>query len=389
MIPIERICLTRVRVPLRPAYVSSRGIRREYLKAVVQIVGSDGVTGIGETSGSPGVYRKACDVALTLLGCDCLDRSMLRRPPQVSGAGDRRSMEEWIAIGGLEMALWDLAGKHLSVPAGYLLGGRYRETVDMVCELSAAPFDPDRRDEDAFAFFEDFDNIEKVVVSAEEQVRSSGYRIVKVKSVGLSPEWDFRLMSAVREALGRDVELRFDPNGAYTPAQAISLCRKLDPLGLQWFEDPTAGLEGMRRVQSRVKTKLGTNMWVTQFDDLPSAIRLGGTDVVGVDAFHWGGLANATDLIAICRFFGLETFFHCFFDLGITTAANLQLAAAVPDLRSGVDTCLYLQSDEVISAGKFTVQAGCLAVPGGPGLGVEIDSEALARLQIEALTVAL
>jgi glucarate dehydratase len=380
---IEQVNLSRVRVPLSPPYVGSRGIKREYLKTIVRIVTDSGLTGVGETAGSPDVFAKARDIARDLLGRDPLDRGHLRRRPPVSGAGDRRGIDEWIAIGGIEMALWDLAGKTLDTPVCYLLGGSYRSRIPMVCELTAAPFPPDVSEPEMIAFFHDLKNVDRIIDYAQEQIRQYGFRAIKLKSTGLNPDWDEAVMKALRESVGPQFNLRYDPNGAYMPSDAIALCRRLDRLGLQWFEDPTAGLEGMRRVRHRTTTKLATNMWVTQFADIPAAVRLGGVDVVGVDAFHWGGLANARDVVAIVRAFSLDIFIHCFFDLSITTAANLQLGAALNDLPSGIDTCLYLQTDDVVLGGKFAVSDGQLSVPETAGLGIDIDELAVSRLSVE------
>ncbi len=379
---IERIRLSRIRVPLRYAYLSSRGIRRHYLKTVVQLITDTGLVGLGETDGSDTVFPRVCDIAASLLGEDPL--SLCKVDCAVSATEhSSKPVEDRIAFGGVEMACWDIAGKHHDKPVCHLLGGHHRSQVEMVCELSAGPFPSNAKAETIDSFFEDTKNIDQVAEAAETEVRRAGYRALKLKSIGRDPDWDFRAMSALRESLGQEFHLRHDPNAAYAQDDALNLCRRMDALGLQWFEDPTSTMSGMRRVKAGVLTPVATNMCVIDFEQLEQAIGIDAVDVIGIDAFHWGGLSNARNAIAGCEANGLKVFFHCFFDLGITTAAMLQLAASVRELPHGMDTCLYLQDSDVVTGGAFEVSDGFLQLPAGVGFGVTLDEQAVASLTIE------
>jgi glucarate dehydratase len=169
----------------------------------------------------------------------------------------------------------------------------------------------------------------------------------------------------------------------YRRSRPLALCKRLDTLGLQWFEDPATGIESLRRIRRHVRTPIATNMAVIQMDQLAHAIRLGAMDVVGGDAFHWGGTTTFVEHLAVCEVFEIRVFLHSFSEFGIGTAANLHHAAAFPTITTGVDSTLYLQHEDVVVGGPPHVDAGCIAVLEGPGLGIEINEEFVARRSVE------
>lgn len=384
---VARVHLTRIRVPLTGAFVSSQNLRTHLERTVIRLETDDGLLGIGETAGSPEVFALVQRLASGLLGSDPLQRSELR---QVYGTRQFQNMNGrngWIALGGVEMACWDIAGRHHGLPLYDLLGGAVRRSIPAVCEMGGGPFPMDATRGDTEDFFAEPGNVSKVVEHAVRTVKRDGYLYLKLKCPGGNPDWDVSVMTALNEALGSTVHLRHDPNAAYTPSEALGICRRLDSLGLQWFEDPATGLDGLRRVRSQVRTPVATNMSVIQFDHLAAAIRLGAVDVVGVDQFHWGGMASAREVSAVCKAFGLGVFLHSFFELGVATAANLHMAAAFPNMTNGMDTCLYIQGDDIIDGGAFEVRDGHLPVPQGLGLGVDLDEEAIAHAALETFEV--
>ena len=380
---IESIHLSRVRVPLSTMYVSASGVVRAYLKTVVRLVTDRGLVGVGETYGTPEVFGLVGRLARGMLGHDPLDRHTLRRvygPRQFLNTNGRNG---WFALAGVDMACWDLAGKHYELPLYELLGGLVRPRLPMAADFTAAPLSSDAGDAEIDAFFARPDGVDRMVESCTRLVAEHGYPFLKIKSRAREPDWDLRVMTALGETLGRDVRLRHDPNAGFLPAEAVRLYRRLDSLGLQWFEDPTTGIDAMARVRQRVRTPLATNMCVIEFDQLATAARLGAVDVVGVDVFHWGGIANARDLIAVCRAVGLQVFLHSHFELGVATAANLHLAAACPTMTNGVDTCLPIQDADIIDGGGFRVTDGHLDVPQRPGLGVALDEAAITGYSLQ------
>jgi glucarate dehydratase len=125
---------------------------------------------------------------------------------------------------------------------------------------------------------------------------------------------------------------------------------------------------------------LATNMCVVAFDEIPPAVARGSVSVVLSDHHYWGGLARAKLLSGICETFGLGLSMHSNSHLGISLAAMVHLAAATPNLTYACDTHWPWKTQDVIAAGTFTFRGGSVGVPTGPGLGIELDENALGTL---------
>jgi glucarate dehydratase len=377
--------LTRVRLPLSSTFVSSQNMRSEVVRTLIRLYTDQGLIGLGEAAGSPEVFALATRLCEQMLGKDPLDRERLRRSYGSRIFQNMNGRNGWIAMGGVEIACWDLAAKRHGLPLYELLGGAWQKRIPIVCEMSAVPLPPNATPADVEAFFAAPENADKVVEAVGRLVREHGYRAIKLKSPARSLEWDVRVMSGARAIAGTTVQLRHDPNAAYSLSDALTLCKRLDDLGLQWFEDPATGIDSLRRIRREVRTPVATNMAVIQFDQIAHAVRLGAVDIIGADAFHWGGITSFTDQLAVCDAFGIGVFLHSFTEFGVGTAANLHLAAASRSITTGVDSTLYQQPADILAGGPLRVVDGCIAVPEGPGLGVEIDEAAVARASVEDL----
>jgi glucarate dehydratase len=147
---------------------------------------------------------------------------------------------------------------------------------------------------------------------------------------------------------------------------------------IEYAEDPTWGIEGMGLVRRDVPMPLATNMCVVNFDQIPLAVRTRCIDIILSDVHYWGGLASNKKLAGVCETFQIGLGMHSDRELGISTAAQLHLAAALPFMSYAPDSHYHHQSDDIITK-PFQYKNGCFAVPEGPGLGVEIDRDKLAK----------
>ena len=130
----------------------------------------------------------------------------------------------------------------------------------------------------------------------------------------------------------------------------------------------------------RVDIPLATNMCAIQLDELPQAIRLGAFSVALLDPVDWGGVTAFQKAAAACQVFQIGIGMHSGGEAGISTALQLQLAAALPVLPYAIDSHYHHQTADVITK-PFEYRDGCFQLPEGPGLGVEIDEDELARLE--------
>src|SRR4029077_20277137 len=180
--------------------------------------------------------------------------------------------------------------------------------------------------------------------------------------------------------------IRFDPNANYGPAAATALCRRLDGLGVEFFEDPTGELEGIARLKAAVKTPVATNMWVVKDEQLAPAIRRQAVDVVLGDLFMWGGIDAVRRMAKVTHAFGLKPALHSVYETGISTVANLHLASALPEVEYPNDASLHFMSADVLAEPQPVVD-GRMALPRGFGLGVSLDQLKLGRVAIEATEI--
>ena len=145
----------------------------------------------------------------------------------------------------------------------------------------------------------------------------------------------------------------------------------------------------MAKARQALKMPLATNMCTTSFEDIPNSIAVGSEDIILSDHHFWGGLRSSMELSRICQTFGRRLSMHSNSHLGISLAAMVHLGAALPEVPYALDTHYPWQSEEVIRGGRIKFEEGAVQVPSGPGLGVEIDREALQKLHENFLECGL
>lgn len=366
---ISRVSARIVSVPLEAPLVWSLGVHHEATRVVYELETDEGLVGIGESYYEPEVKRLVALASDGLSGLDLLETGTLQRRLDAFYANYDTMMPAGLRAG-VEMAALDAAGRALGLPVSTLLGGAVRDRVECA----------------AYLFYRDTpDGVgttpEGLVARAEELVERFGYRVLKAKGGIHPPAEDVRATRLLRERFP-DAALRLDPNAAWSVSEALTVTGLLQAEGLvlEFLEDPTDGLEAMAEVRRRSPFALATNMCVVAFEQLAPAIRIGAVDIVLADPHYWGGFRANQEMMAVCRAFGLGVGMHSDNDLGISTAAKLHLAAASPRLAYAIDSHHAEHSDDLILE-PFELSDGHFTVPTGPGLGVELDRDALARYE--------
>ncbi len=215
-----------------------------------------------------------------------------------------------------------------------------------------------------------------------------GFDSIKLKGGAFEPEIEVDSIKALRRSFGDAIPLRLDPNAIWSVDTAIKWGREMEGL-LEYYEDPVRGQTNMATVKKAVQIPLATNMCTTSFKAIPSSIRLQSEDIILSDHHFWGGLRASVELGRICQTFGLGLSMHSNSHVGISLMAMSHLAAAIPNLTYACDTHYPWQSEEVITGGRLQIEDGALTVPNSPGLGIELDREALARLHQQYLDCGL
>ena len=354
-------------------------------RTVVEMTLENGAAGLGETWGTPDVYALAQRFAKELLGKNALNRFALKDLLGKSTYDNRFGRNGLATLAGLDLAAWDAVARSLKMPLAELIGARRRESVDVVSTLPAAILPKAVSRKELTGHLDVLANTKLVVEFALEQARKSGFRSFKLKSAAYSPEWDWKLLNELREALPQ-ARIRFDPNANYGAATAIELCRRLDPLGLEFFEDPTGELEGIARLKAAVKTPVATNMWVVKDEHLVPAIRRQAVNVVLGDLFMWGGIDAWRRMARVSHAYGLKPALHSVYETGIATVANLHIACALAEVQYPNDSGLHFLASDVV-AEDLPVKNGAMALPAGAGLGVTLDRRKLGKATLESVEI--
>jgi glucarate dehydratase len=372
-----------------PPLLNSSGVHEPWaLRTIVEVRTGDGLVGLGETYGDAAHLSLVQTAAAAMVGLDPFDLNGLTRriaaalgevdAPDAHGLTGGSSPQKTLArvVSPFEVACLDLQGRATGRPLHAILGGKVRDAVPYSAYLFYKWGAHPRAEPDAYGEAVDPAGI---VAQAQKMCADYGFRSIKLKGGVFPPEDEVAAIRALREAFP-DHPLRLDPNTAWTVETSVKVAEATDGL-LEYLEDPTPGIPGMAEVAARAPMPLATNMCVVSFADIPEAFALGSVGVVLSDHHYWGGLRASQRLAGICDTYGVGLSMHSNSHLGISLAAMTHLAAASPTLSYACDTHTPWQLGvDVVSPGVLRFVDGSVPVPDGPGLGVELDRDALARM---------
>jgi glucarate dehydratase len=388
----ERVRITGARItPVAfddPPLLNSVGVHEpQALRAIIQLDTDAGLIGLGETYADEGHLRRLHAAASALTGIDVFALNEMHRAVADVLHGDTGSDGHGLTgmittsstvdrvFSPFEVACLDVQGKILGRPVSDLLGGAVRDRVPFSAYLFYKWAAHPGRPADSWGEALDPDGI---VAQARRMIDDYGFTAIKLKGGVFAPEQEIEAVRALRAEFP-DHPLRIDPNAVWTVATSARVAQELDGI-IEYLEDPTRGLAAMAEVARLAPMPLATNMCVVAFDEIAPSIALGSVSVVLSDLHYWGGLTRSKLLSGICETFGLGLSMHSNSHLGISLAAMVHLAAATPNLTYACDTHWPWKTQDVIAADTFVFDQGSVAVPTGPGLGVELDEDALGTL---------
>lgn len=395
----ERIRITGARItPVAFAdapLLNTVGVHEPFaLRAIIQLDTDAGLTGLGETYADTLHLQRLRAAADAIVGQDVFALNTVRASIAERLRGDTAAVGTAGMITSasavdqvfspFEVACLDVAGQATGRPVSDLLGGAVREEVPFSAYLFYKWAAHPGAEPDSWGEALDPDGI---VAQARRMVDEYGFSAIKLKGGVFPPEEEVAAIEALRAEFG-DHPLRLDPNAAWTPETSLKVAARLAGV-LEYLEDPTPGLDGMAEVAAQAPMPLATNMCVVAFDQLAPAVAKNSVSVVLSDHHYWGGLQRSRLLAGICDTFGMGLSMHSNSHLGISLAAMVHLAAATPDLTYACDTHWPWKTEDVVRPGVLEFRSGSVPVPTGPGLGVQIDDDALAALHEQYLRCGL
>ena len=355
---------------------------------IVEVITDEGIRGFGECFGGGNVAfaNKAIVekvIQPLVLGMDPLDREVIwNKVYNLLRDHGQKGMAVQ-SLSGVDIALWDIAGKAFNQPLYKMLGGAFRDRIPVYgygMMLQRVP-DLPRRFGDESA-----------------KIKDMGFSAMKMK-IGRGPEEDIRLVEAVREAIGQETKLMVDANHAYTAREAIPLGRELEALGVYWFEEPVApeDKQGYRDLCQALDINIAGgeaefSRW--GFRDL---IEGRCVDVLQPDISGLGGVSEYLKVRDLAHTHFTPVVNHVW-GSAVSVALNLHLLAAMPDLPGAAhpvqpmleyDTTPNKFREDLLTESlgileQVQANGGWVDLPKGPGLGIDINFDFVDHYRVDA-----
>ncbi len=276
----------------------------------------------------------------------------------------------WLeAISGVDIALWDLAGKLLQQPVFALLGGAFRDRLRVYASGLPGIYDGSNP--------EALDRLKEIALDIVDR----GFLGMKM-AIGKGEEADITAIQTVREAIPDHIDLFVDAAGVYEPQQAIRLGRMMERFNIGWFEMPipTDNLPGYIQVAQALDMPVALDALANrgQARDYVSG---GGLDVIQPDVCRAGGITESLKMGEVADLWGAACAPHVSIGSAIQFAANFQLAAALPNLLISEhwigDNPI---GDAILAEPMAGPVDGYVTIPTGPGLGIKVDDAAVRKM---------
>lgn len=344
---------------------------------LVEVSTDEGITGWGECFG-PGNIARANKgivegvIAPMIEGMDPLDRDVIWHEAYNLMRDHGQKGMPLQSLSGVDIALWDIAGKMVNQPIHKLIGGAHRTQVQ------AYGYGMMLRREDA-------DTMAARFVDEAAAIKGMGFAATKMK-VGLGAKDDVKLCEAVRKGVGDEFNFMVDANHCYTTHDAFYVGRALEELGAYWFEEPVApeDLDGYRELRAGLKVNISGgeaefNRWGWR-----QILENRGLDIAQPEVCALGGITEYLRVLTLCHAHFTPVVNHVW-GSAIAVATNLQLLAAMPPIPGGLysrepmlefDTTDNKFRDELLQQpldiqSQVATNGGLVSIPDGPGLGVE------------------
>lgn len=372
---IERIEIFGVAVPLIGEYKNAYRSKSIQKSAVVRITASGGAVGLGNVDPSPGYSKESIEDSLRVLETRLAPMAIGMDPTNVHLVLEKiaAAIPEFLdAKAAIEMACVDLAARIAGMPVHAYLGGAVKDRLLFNAWIGILP--PEE------------------AVKETLQWQGKGFRSAKIK-VGGGIEADRDRVTAVRDAVGPEFQLRIDANAGYDADTSIELAKMVAPCKLQLFEQPVpandiAGMARVRREANAVGVPIMADESVLDHASLVRIVKMDAADMVKVKVMKQGGFLNTRRMIATAEAAGIRCVVGHGFGLGINTMAEIMLAATSRNVIDGLECVGPLKTSDDIVTRKLDISSGSLPLPDGPGLGVTLDESRLEKYRFEVKKAA-
>jgi galactonate dehydratase len=288
-------------------------------------------------------------------------------------AGKRGAMDFYSALSGIEQALWDIAGKRLGVPVYTLLGGPCRAKI----RVYANGWYSGAKTPDAYA-------------TKAKQMVARGFTALKFDPfpgpwrTHISRQAEVQAVEtvrAVREAVGPDIDLLIEVHRRLAPMHAIRVARQLEPFQPFWYEEPVSArnLEALAECRREIRLPIVTGEELYTKAEFRLVFEKQAADIINPDVCNCGGILELKEIAAMAEPYYVTVSPHNYNSTTLGLAATLQVAAMIPNFLITEYFVNFEARAQEIMTTPFQVDNGYIALPTGPGLGVELRQEILER----------
>ena len=362
---ISEVVTTPLWIPYEEPFHWSEGVTHGAEVILVEVHTDEGVVGYGESIATPSADTVRAH--LSLAADFCVGRSPFENARLIGEAynalfgreeASKASTFAGKALAGLEMALWDAMGKAAGCPVHGLLGGAVRDEV-------------------RYFGFPQGDAAEEIAGEAA-RLATSGHEVIYVE-VGRGDDLDAEIVDRVRAAIGPDKRLRLDPNGRWHALQATRMMRRLSRFDIEVVEQPidAESVEALARVRATSPVSIAADQGVIALGEAFDLCRLHAADLIVVGLHETGGLLRFSKVAHIAEAANIDVCIHGLHETGITTVAASHAAAVTPNLDDGNQYMNNFLAWDIVKQPSLALQDGMLPVLEGPGLGFELDWDAV------------
>ena len=338
---------------------------------LVRMTTDDGLIGWGETAPLAGV-RETIDTAIAPL--------LVGRDPRAIGRSWRTRwlapFENGLAVGAVDIALHDLVGQALGVPVHQLYGGARRDRVPVYASGGT--------------YYEGVHPSEVWLAETRDLV-ARGFRAIKLRMGRYDARSELDALAAVRAALPRDIKLMVDAWGSYTLATALMVGRELERLGLTFFEEPLPqfGYRGYEQLAAQLDIAVAGGEMLQNRQAFKDLFDRRAVDIVQPDASLCGGIREVLFIAELAELYGIQCIPHSWSG-AILNAASIHIAALIaePTLMPGVGTPMveFDVTENPFASGLIRAPLplvdGCFEVPSTPGLGLNMNLDAIRAMEV-------
>jgi len=343
----------------------------------VKVETDEGIHGWGEAytqlDRDRSIERHVHDIKRYLIGRDPFNIKHFTSMVYNDFAGRRGSMDIYCAVSGIEQALWDVVGKKLNTPVYNLLGGACRDRVRVYANgWYGGAGSPERHAEMAVAM------VQRGFSALKFDPFPGPWRLFVDKEVERAAVAKVR---AVREAVGPDVDILVEVHRRLAPMHAIRVSHMMEEFKPFWYEEPvpSENVPALAEVRAQTRIPVVTGEALYTKAAFREVFERRAADIINPDVCNCGGILELKEIAAMAEPYYVAVSPHNYNSMAMGLAATIQVAACIPNFLITEYFVNFEEAASEVSLNSFKVEDGYIRIPTGPGLGLELNEEALLK----------